>query len=248
MSITDQIQFGRNVLRPIWKDIDFNHTDQAMGIPVPEKVKPAQDCALKIDLVPKEKWVYGNISMLQAILQRESRRHYSSDSLSLDELSLLLYCTQGIRRIAEKGSFRTVPSAGARHSFETYLYIDRVQNVGKGLYRYLPDQNKICLHENYRPNMENELNQAMQEQLYSAAICFIWTAIPYRMEWRYSTASAKLIAIDVGHVCENLYLACETIKAGTCAIGAYEQAEIDRFLGIDGFDEFVIYMATVGKL
>jgi len=76
---------------------------------------------------------------------------------------------------------------------------------------------------------------------------FIWTTIPYRMEWRYSVVSHKIIALDAGHVCQNLYLACESIGCGTCAIGAYDQEKMDRFLGVDGEEEFAIYAAPVGR-
>jgi SagB-type dehydrogenase family enzyme len=68
------------------------------------------------------------------------------------------------------------------------------------------------------------------------------------MEWRYDIAAHKVIAIDAGHVCQNLYLACEAINAGTCAVAAYNQSLIDRLLKIDGDDEFTIYMAPVGKV
>ncbi|MEI6305337.1 MAG: nitroreductase family protein, partial [Deltaproteobacteria bacterium] len=51
-----------------------------------------------------------------------------------------------------------------------------------------------------------------------------------------------------GHVCQNLYLACEAIGAGTCAIAAYNQTLADDLLGVDGTDEFTIYIAPVGKL
>ncbi len=68
------------------------------------------------------------------------------------------------------------------------------------------------------------------------------------MEWRYHLAAHKVIAIDVGHVCQNLYLACESIGAGTCAIAAYDQEAFDRLLRIDGKDEFVIYLSPVGKV
>ena len=60
--------------------------------------------------------------------------------------------------------------------------------------------------------------------------------------------SAKVIAQDSGHLCQNLYLACEAIGAGTCAIGAYDQDKIDPVLGVDGEDEFTIYVAPVGKV
>ena len=77
---------------------------------------------------------------------------------------------------------------------------------------------------------------------------FVWTAIPYRMEWRYGMAAHKVIAIDAGHVCQNLYLACEAVDAGTCAIAAYDQERMDRLLGVDGSEEFTVYLASVGKI
>ena len=57
-----------------------------------------------------------------------------------------------------------------------------------------------------------------------------------------------MIAQDSGHVCQNLYLACESIGIGTCAIGAYNQAKMDELLKVDGEDEFTIYVATVGQV
>jgi SagB-type dehydrogenase family enzyme len=67
------------------------------------------------------------------------------------------------------------------------------------------------------------------------------------MVWRYDIAAHKVIAIDAGHVCQNLYLACEAIGAGTCAMAAYDQEAIDKLLRIDGQDEFTVYLASVGK-
>jgi nitroreductase len=67
------------------------------------------------------------------------------------------------------------------------------------------------------------------------------------MEWRYGAAAHKVIAVDAGHVCQNLYLACEAIGAGTCAVGAYHQQRMDRLLRLDGQEEFVVYLAPVGK-
>jgi nitroreductase len=57
----------------------------------------------------------------------------------------------------------------------------------------------------------------------------------------------KKILIDVGHICQNLYIASESIDAGTCAIGIYDQDRVDALLDLDGEDEFVIYLAAVGK-
>ncbi|HOD73349.1 MAG TPA: SagB/ThcOx family dehydrogenase, partial [Candidatus Bipolaricaulis anaerobius] len=87
-----------------------------------------------------------------------------------------------------------------------------------------------------------------QEFVGQAAVVFAWTTVPYRTEWRYSVSSHKVIAMDAGHMCQNLYLACEAIGAGTCAVGAYHQERMDALLGVDGEDEFTIYLAPVGKV
>ena len=67
------------------------------------------------------------------------------------------------------------------------------------------------------------------------------------MEWRYDLAAHRVILMDVGHVCQNVYLACEAIACGTCAIGAYDQELMDQLLLIDGEEEFAIYLAPVGR-
>ena len=58
----------------------------------------------------------------------------------------------------------------------------------------------------------------------------------------------KPMLIDAGYVCQNLYLACGAIGCGTCAIAAYDQNGFDEFLNLDGENEFVIYLAPVGKI
>jgi len=62
------------------------------------------------------------------------------------------------------------------------------------------------------------------------------------------TFSHKMLAMDAGHVCQHLYLGCEAISAGTCAVGVCRQDEMDALLGLDGVDEFTLYVAPVGKI
>jgi len=151
--------------------------------------------------------------------------------------------------VPEQGhALRTVPSAGCRHALETYLAVFRVTGLEKGLYRYLPVGHELVLLK--KPEgLETETARAALGQRFAgrSAVTFLWTAVPYRMEWRYGDAAYKVIALDAGHVCQNLYLACEAIGAGTCALAAYDQEKADRLAGVDGEEEFVIYMAPVGK-
>jgi SagB-type dehydrogenase family enzyme len=80
-----------------------------------------------------------------------------------------------------------------------------------------------------------------------SAVAFAWTCVPYRTEWSYDKVSHKLIAMDAGHLCQNLYLACESADIACCAVGAYHQDLMDQLLGVDGVEEFTIYMAAMGK-
>jgi SagB-type dehydrogenase family enzyme len=148
-----------------------------------------------------------------------------------------------------RAAFRTVPSAGARHALETYVAAIDVSGLEKGIYRYLPFEHQL-LFEFSEKQIEQKLVEASLGQTFvgQAPVVFIWTAIPLRMEWRYGLAAHKLIALDAGHVCQNLYLACEAIHAGCCAVAAYHQQLCDRLLRLDGKEEFVIYLAPVGKI
>lgn len=235
----------------IRKTIDFSRTDQNRGIDVPPVEKPYAADAVRIDLVKPEEWEHlVGIDLSKAIGNRQSRRVYRKKPLTLEEVSFLLWATQGVRGKMTRGqAYRTVPSAGCRHALETYLVVLEVKGLDPGVYRYLPLSHQL-LFEFAEEHLAGKIVDAAFGQPYpgTAGLTFIWTAIPYRMEWRYDLAAHKVIAIDVGHVCQNLYLACEAIGAGTCAIAAYDQEALDRLLRVDGEEEFAIYLAPVGKV
>jgi SagB-type dehydrogenase family enzyme len=190
----------------------------------------------------------GKIDLESAISNRETCRSYSDKPISIIELAFLLWSTQGIKQVLDPGhALRTVPSAGCRHALETYLCVLNIEGLAQGIYRYLPLEHQL-LFKFTEENLERKIVQTVLAQPYpgEAAVTFIWTTIPYRMEWRYGLAAHKVIAMEAGHVCQNLYLACEAIGAGACAIAAYDQERIDQLLRIDGQDEFTVYLASVG--
>jgi SagB-type dehydrogenase family enzyme len=238
--------FLRDTIR---KRIDFSRTAQSRGVAPPPIEKPVATGAILVDLpAPLAGPGSADLPLTEAIANRRSRRTYLNRSLSLEGLSFLLWASQGIRApVAGGHAYRTVPSAGCRHALETYLAVLNVDGVEQGLYRYLPLSHRLVF-EHAEERLAERLVAAAFGQPYpgKAAVTFLWTAVPYRMEWRYGLAAHKVIAIDAGHVCQNLYLACEAIGAGTCAIAAYDQEAMDALLRLDGGEEFTIYMAPVG--
>jgi SagB-type dehydrogenase family enzyme len=246
------IEQNRSLLKDsVRKTVDFSETDQSMGLPPPPIEKEYSPDAERIDLVPQAEFqALPKADLLFAIANRRSRRQFRETSLSLTELSFLLWATQGVREQSGEGHVRRiVPSAGNRHALETYLCILSVEGLDRGLYRYLPLEHQLVVEYRDETAAEKIGPATFQQNWVSgAAVIFVWSAIPYRTEWRYSLASHKVILLDAGHVCQNLYLACEAIGAGTCAVAAYDQGLMDELLRIDGKDEFVTYLAPVGKI
>jgi len=225
-------------------------SDQRKGVEPPPLEKAIPEGAKRVDLVPPEALNLGSMLLIDAIRNRKSRRAFTEEALTLEELSFLLWATQGIREIHPKRThaFRVVPSGGCRHPYETYVQVERVEGVSPGLYRYGALEHTLVLLREMSSGMADLAEICYgQHSVQSAAVTFIWTAIPYRTEWRYGPDSLKDILLSCGHICQNLYLACESIGAGTCAIVAYNQEQLDPYLGVDGVDEISLYVAPVGK-
>ena len=144
--------------------------------------------------------------------------------------------------------FALSPPPGVGHAFETYLQINRVRGLEPGLYRYLAFSHRLLLIDP-DPGMADCLADAClgQAMVRDSAVTFIWSCVIYRTAWRYSERAYRLVHLDAGHVCQNLYLAAEQIGCGVCAIGAFDDEIMAGLLGIDGTEEFVIYCATVGN-
>jgi SagB-type dehydrogenase family enzyme len=244
---------GRRFLRsPINAPADLVESDQERGMPAPAGQKPAPAEGVRIELIAPAALGIGKAPLLDLLRGRASRRTYTEDALTLQELSFLLWAVQGVHSTRGDGlvTRRTVPASGGIHPFETYLAVNRVQGVPSGLYRYLPLEHTLLFLHPTGPEWLERLTHACRGQAFVSrgAVAFLWTAIPYRTEWRYANEAHKAIAQASGHMCQNLYLACEAIGAGTCAVSAYAQGAMDALLGVDAEEEFTVYLAPVGKV
>jgi SagB-type dehydrogenase family enzyme len=243
----------RNFLKSNFYKLKSIKTDKMKGLPQPDGIK-RHDPNSKITSLPtvnadilKKKDIY------DCIVDRRSIRTFSVEAISLSELSFLLWATQGITGTNKAGmTLKTVPCSGATHTFETYLFIMNVVGLEKGIYRYLPIEHALMFLFALE-DIDKRLDEISLDQPFvphftkKSAVTFAWSTTPYRSEWKFDVSAHKKILIDVGHVCQNLYLAGEALDLGVCAIGIYDQEAIDKLLLLDGDEEFIIYLAAVGK-
>lgn len=226
-------------------------SDQEKGLPQPPlQVEVEAETAL-IDLPDPAGINIPPLDLRRAIEERQSVRQYAQTALSLAELSYLLWCTQGVHEVGSGGYYtrRTVPSAGARHAFETYLLVNHVDGLTPGLYRFLAIEHKLAVVD-LSPDLSERFAGACwgQKMVQFSSATFVWVAVPYRMAWRYGQRGYRYLHLDAGHVCQNLYLAAESMGCGVCAIGAFSDEELSAALGVDGVEQFPIYAAAVGKM
>jgi SagB-type dehydrogenase family enzyme len=222
---------------------------QSRGIPQPPLELPYPTSINLIHLPEPENVQVPPLDVRTAIEKRSTLRRYQPDALSTEELSFLLWCTQGVKQITNRPStLRTVPSAGARHAFETYVLVNRVDSINPGLYRYIALQHSLS-EINLSPQIVDEITHACfdQEMVRQSAVTFIWVAVVERMAWRYGERGYRYLHLDAGHVCQNLYLAAENLQCGVCAIAAFDDDNLNSVLGLDGEALFAIYLGSVGK-
>jgi SagB-type dehydrogenase family enzyme len=239
---------GNNFMRETYYG-QVSDSPQDQGLPQPPLELPIPPDAVLIPLPAPQELTIPQIDLQTAIERRRSLRRYKEQALSQAELSYLLWLTQGVKEITKRpATLRTVPSAGARHAFETFLLINEVQGIAAGLYRFAASQHCLLALETH-PSILQEVTTACfeQRQVFDSAVTFIWAAVAERMTWRYVERGYRYLHLDAGHICQNLYLAAEAVDCGVCAIAAFDDQKLNSALGMDGESQFVVYLASLGK-
>lgn len=182
----------------------------------------------------------------EVIQKRRSTRAFSPKPLSKLDLAFLLWASTGIQRIEHGYEFRLSPSAGALYPIETYIVVNRVEDVPEGIYHYnIKDHS---LEEIKTGNFGAAIAHAALDQTICAIapVVFIWTGIFNRSKWKYSQRAYRYVYLDAGHIAQNLALAATSILRGCCQVGAFFDNEINSILDLDGTDESVIYLTAAG--
>jgi SagB-type dehydrogenase family enzyme len=226
----------------------LSESDQERGLPQPP-LAWQPDPSMEVIELPEPAVAAPYKDLFTVINARRTHRQYSEDPLSLAELAYLLWCTQGVQDVTSRpATLRPVPSASARHAFETLVLINRVTDLEPGLYRYAALEHGLV-----RIDAPEDLAEKLavasgdQQHVIDSAVTFIWVAIPYRMTWRAGDRGYRYLYIDAGHVCQNLYLSAESLDCGVCAIAGFDDDAVNDLLTLDGASEFAIYIGTVGR-
>ncbi|MFS0558926.1 SagB/ThcOx family dehydrogenase [Brevibacillus sp. 179-C9.3 HS] len=189
-----------------------------------------------------------SVDLWEVLINRRSKRNFLKQPLTLNELNLLLWGTQGITDDMGDYQLRTTPSAGALYPIETYLMINHVEGLEKGLYHL--DVENWCLEGLKREDTSEiaYLFTEEQEVARRAAVNFVWTAMVDRTKDKYKERAYRYIWWDAGHVSQNLHLVANGLGLGVTTIGHWMDHDMNEYLGIDGTSHLSVLMASVGKI
>lgn len=189
----------------------------------------------------------GTMSVEEALLKRRSIRSYTNQPLSIEQVSQLLWAAYGVTKLSASGrSYKTAPSAGATYPLEIYVMIGNVVNLSAGIYKYNPEKHTIRLHKS--GDLRKQIADASlgQTMLAQAPITIIYAAVYERTTSRYGNrGKERYVPMDVGHSAQNVYLQATAMGLATCAVGAFNDAELEKILQLQQNEE-VIYLMPVG--
>ena len=231
----------------------LQETKHSLGTPLSDHLGPLKrpsslktyPHAAKISLPDPD---FSTANIWECLAKRRSLRDYKPEPLSLKELSSLLWATQGKTFTSAHSFYRAAPSAGALYPIETYIVINHVKEIEKGIYHL--DVAGFQLETLALGSFSEEITKAAlgQSMVKKAAVIFVWTAVILRSMWKYRNRAVRYIFMDAGHICQNLQLAATALDIGSCPIGAFYDTQVNSLIQIDGKEETALYLATVGKI
>jgi len=190
--------------------------------------------------------VGGGMPIWETLNQRQSVRSFKNQALSPENLSQILWATQGITRRIHGHAFRTAPSAGALYPVETYLSLFNISSIEPGIYHYAVESHELEQLKSGDFRKATAGAALDQDMAYAANAVFIWTAVFPRSKWKYKQRAYRYVYLDAGHIAGNLTLAAVALGLGSCQIAALYDEDVNALLGIEGENESVLYMSVLG--
>ena len=178
----------------------------------------------------------GSVSLEQAIAARRSQRDFLSQSLTLEQISQLVWVAQGQDTHSK---YRTTPSAGATYPLELFVVTDQ------GLFRYLPDKHSL------EKLTDRDLRAALasaawgQEFVEAAPLTLVFAAQFERTTKRYGQRGIRYVYTEVGHAAQNVHLQAEALGLGSVGVGAFDDASVSKVLLLEDYLE-PLYLVVVG--
>ncbi len=187
----------------------------------------------------------GGMSVEESIARRRSVRRFKRESLSLSQLSQVLWSAQGI---TSAQGLRAAPSAGATYPLEVYVFVgrDAVEGLEEGIYHYNVENHS--LHRHKEGDLRQQLSFAAldQEFIVQAPVDIVICALYERTAWRYGRRTERYVHMEAGHVGENIHLQAVALGLAVVMVGAFSDEDVSRVMNLEK-EVKPLYIIPLGK-
>ncbi|OPY35532.1 MAG: Nitroreductase family protein [Methanoregula sp. PtaU1.Bin051] len=229
---------------------DYSTFDSILGIPEPSSELPVPEGATVIRLPSPGRIKVPDVPIRKAIENWEPVTYFSRSSITLKDLSFLLWCMQGVRKTGpEQPQIRNTPSSGLRYPLEIYFVAGEVDTLETGLYRYLPRSHSIVIER-----LGSDLPFAMGDASMNfkivtrAAVTFLLVGVPYRSVWTLGNRGYRSVLIEAGHTCQALIMASACIGYQVQPSDLFNDERILQVANLDPETQWPVYIAAVGRV
>ncbi len=188
----------------------------------------------------------GNLSVEAAIQNRRSVRKYSNQSVTLSNVSQVLWAAQGITDA--QNQLRSAPSAGQVYPLEVYVIAGpNVSGLQEGVYHYVPSNNTLEMYMNgdLRDNLSTIADG--QPWVKQAPLNILITGDYRKMINKYpdTALSTRFVNLEAGHAGENIYLQAESLGLVTVSLGSFDSNQLSKSFELPS-NETPIYIFPIG--
>jgi SagB-type dehydrogenase family enzyme len=186
---------------------------------------------------------HSDVSLEESLVRRRSLREYSGESLTLQEVSQLLWAAQGM---TSTWGGRTAPSAGALYPLEVVVIVGNVRDLAAGVYRYDPKGHEVVMlaaGDKRSPLAGAALGQSSVK---NGAVDLVFTAVYRKTTRKYGDRGIQYVHMEAGHAAQNVCLQATAMGLGTVPIGAFSDEQVSSLLNLPK-DEEPLYIIPVGK-
>lgn len=196
---------------------------------LPLKSKSTQESeSMDIIKLPEPKYD-SKVSIERALLQRRSIRTYKDESLTLSEVSQLVWAAQGVT--GSRG-LRTAPSAGALYPLEVYVVVGNVKDLADGVYKYKPSGHELLKISDGDKRTELYTAALSQSCIKRSAVVLVLSAVYERTTGKYGQRGIQYVHIEIGHAAQNIYLQAASLNLGTVFVGAFYDDQVKAVLNM----------------
>ncbi|GGA66134.1 SagB/ThcOx family dehydrogenase [Ornithinibacillus halotolerans] len=231
--------------------------------PMPERQVVIDNYINKIELPTADKLLFPEISLGEILMKRRSKRKFG-DPITFQELAIILSYSVGVSSVDEIVKenkvnylfYRTYPSGGGIYPVELYFYINQVDDLQSGFYKFVPESNCIyLLNINQQEDKDiddmyffiKEDSNTEESPFGQAAVNFFFVANMQIITKYYGLRAYRLVQKEIGHIAQNMLLVSTALNINAVPIEGFFDDIVNKKLHLDGIKNIATYSILLGK-